>query len=130
VDDELWHAAATLAEYGVVKGYADGAYGTTSPVLNIQVISFITRAMVEKGYWQDQPPGAGVYPEVPAESGHRQDFVTYVHYTGAVRGTTDTAAPFEGWAAPASRAWFAFALWQAIDGYFSVDAPGSGGYVR
>ena len=130
VDAELWRAIAILAAHGVAQGYADGTYGTTSPVLNIQVISFITRAMVDQGYWTMPPDVNGLYPNVAAASGHRQDVVTYVHYAGAMRGASDVAAPFAGWDAPASRAWFAFALWQAVDSYFSVDRPGSGGYVR
>jgi len=48
VDDELWRAIAILAAHKVANGYGDGTYGTTSPVLNVQVFSFITRAMVSK----------------------------------------------------------------------------------
>jgi hypothetical protein len=51
VDSNLWRNVGTLAFYGVAKGFPDGKYRPTSPVLNAQVISFITRAMVAKGYW-------------------------------------------------------------------------------
>ena len=129
VDDELWRSVAILAEHQVAKGYGDGTYGTTSPVLNAQVISFITRAMVAKGYWQPQPDDGTTYPNVPASSGHRQDLVTYVHYAGLVRGTTSATITFNGWDQPASRAYFAFAFWQALQSYYGVDRPGLGGYI-
>jgi hypothetical protein len=118
VDDELWRAIAILADHGVAKGYGDGTYGTTGPVLNAQVISFITRAMVDKGYWAQQPDDPRIYPDVPSSSGHRQDLVTYAHYAGAIRGTGSATDPFIGWDQPATRAWFAFALWQALDSHF------------
>ena len=129
VDDELWNAVGILAAKGVVNGYGDGTFGTTSPVLNAQVISFITRAMVEQGRWQFQPDNGTVYPNVPASSGHRQDLVTYAFYAGAVRGTSTTTANFDGWDATSSRAYFAFVLWQALGSYYGVDAPGLGGYI-
>jgi hypothetical protein len=110
VDDELWRAIAILADHGVANGYGDGAYGTADSVLNAQVISFITRAMVDAGHWQFQPDDDRVYPNVGADSGHRIDLVTYAHYAGPVRGTTSTTEAFSGWDQPASRAWFAFAL--------------------
>lgn len=143
VDDELWRAVGILATRGVAQGYGDGTFGTTNPVLNAQAISLITRAMVKKGLWQFQPDNGTIYPNVPASSGHRQDLVTYVHYAGAVRGTAanttaadgkaapsdGTTGPFNGWAAPSSRAYFAFALWQALQSYYGVDQPGLGGYI-
>ncbi len=120
VDDELWRSVAILAAHGVAKGYSDGTYGTTAPVLNAQVISFITRAMVDAGYWRFQPDSASIYPNVAANSGHRVDLATYVHYVGPVRGTGAITDDFGGWDQPSSRAYFAFALWQALDGYFGV----------
>ena len=118
VDDELWQAIAILADHGVAKGYGDGTYGTTSPVLNAQVISFITRAMVAQGYWEPQGDDGTLYPNVPIDSGHREDLVTYGHYAGTVRGADLPEGDFAGWDQPSSRAWFAFALWQALDSYF------------
>ena len=129
VDDELWQATAIMAAHKVANGYGDGTFGTTGPVLNAQVISFITRAMVNQGYWQTRPDDPLVYANVPASSGHRQDLVTYAYYAGSVRGTAGTAARFDGWDAPASRAWFAYTFWQALGSYFGVDRPGVGGYV-
>ncbi len=143
VDDELWQAIGILATRGVVTGYGDGTFGTTSPVLNAQVISFITRAMVKKGLWQFQPDNGTIYPNVPQSSGHRQDLVTYVHYAGAVRGTANTTTgsdgkivppdgttgPFNGWDATSSRAYFAFALWQVLQSYYGTDKVGLGGYI-
>ena len=121
VDADLWRNVGTLAHYGVAKGYQDGTYGTTSPVLNAQVVSFTTRAMVTKGYWQFQPDDGTLYPNVAVASGHRQDLVTYVHYAGAVRGAPDVTGNFAGWDAASSRAYFSFVLWQALDSYFRVD---------
>ena len=128
VDDELWQAVAILAVHNVANGLGDGTYGTTSPVLNAQVISFVTRAMVAQGYWRLQADDGTIYPNVSADSGHRQDLVTYVHYAGVVRGTNSAAADFIGWDAASSRAYFAFVLWQAFDSYFGVDEPNLGGY--
>ncbi|CAA9584952.1 MAG: hypothetical protein AVDCRST_MAG88-3805, partial [uncultured Thermomicrobiales bacterium] len=51
----------------------------------------------------------------------RQDLATYVHYAGPVRGTATATQHWAGWDQPASRAWFAFAQWQALDSYFGVD---------
>ncbi len=60
----------------MARGYQDGSYKPTNKVLNAQVISFITRAMVTKGYWQAQPDDPALYPDVPAASGHRADLAT------------------------------------------------------
>ena len=118
VDEQLWRSVAILAHHGVARGYGDGTYNTTAPVLNVQVISFITRAMVNKGHWTQQPDDDAIYPNVPTFSGHRQDLVTYVHYAGAVRGTGSATEDFAGWDQPATRTWFVFALWQALDSHF------------
>jgi hypothetical protein len=120
VDANLWRNVGTLAFYGVAKGYPDGTYGPTSPVLNIQVISFVTRAMVARGYWEQQPDDPALYPNVPIDSGHRQDLATYVHYAGALPGT-DPHALWDGWDQPATRGWFALAEWQALNSYFVID---------
>ncbi len=117
VDDELWRAIAVLVAHDVVHGYGDGTYGTTDTVLNVQVISFVTRAMVARGYWTQQADDPQLYPNV-TDPTHRRDLATYVHYAGVVRGTTAVTAPFTGWDQPASRAWFAFVLWQALDSHF------------
>jgi len=113
VDAALWRNVGTLAARNVARGYADGTYDPTGAVLYAQVISFITRAMVAEGIWQPQPDNPALYPNVPAGSGHRQDLATYTYYAGAVPGTTATGA-WAGWAQPATRGWFAQALYQAI----------------
>ena len=119
VDADLWRNVGTLAYYQVAKGYQDGSYKPTNQVLNAQVISFITRAMVTKGYWQAQPDDPTLYPDVPATSGHRADLATYAYYAGAVPDTDP--AGWGGWAQPSTRGWFALAQWQALDRYFGVD---------
>ena len=79
-----------------------------------------TMRMVKKGYWTQATVDTGIYPNIPASSGHRLDFVTYVNNVGGVpavapaTGLTDPTQPFPQWDQPSSRAWFALALWQAI----------------
>jgi len=128
VDDELWADIGILARHDVARGYGDGTFDTLGPVLNAQALSFVTRAMVAKGYWQEQPDDPTLYPAVPASSGHRQDLATYVHYAGPVRGTVPTS-DFAAWDQPASRAWFAYVLWRALASNLGNDQPGSSGYV-
>ena len=120
VDADLWRNVGTLAYYGVAKGFPDGTYKPTAQVLNAQVISFVTRAMVAKGYWQAQPDNPALYPNVPAASGHRADLATYVFYAGPVPGT-DPFAAWGAWAQPSTRGWFALAQWQALNSYFGAD---------
>ncbi len=85
VDPELQRAVAILASKGIINGYGDGTFGPTDRVLHIQVISSITRSMVQAGYWQavtqDNPT---LYPNVPLGSGHRPDLLTYTKYAGAI----------------------------------------------
>jgi alpha-tubulin suppressor-like RCC1 family protein len=123
VDDELWRRVATLQHYGVANGYNDcpaqgkvvPCYGPTDPVLRAQAISFVTRALVKKGYWTDQPDDPTLYGGALAGTGHEQDAATYWHYTEAKGGVPDypkggSFPTFE--AAP--RAWFARLLWTAL----------------
>ena len=121
IDPTLWRNVGTLAHYRVARGYGDGTFGTVDKVLQAQVISFIARGMVAKGRWvaatADDPT---LYPNVPVSSGHRLDLITYHRNAGAVPGTVATQ-PWAGWNAPATRGWFAEALWQALDRYFAVD---------
>jgi uncharacterized repeat protein (TIGR02543 family) len=121
VDADLWRNVGTLAYYNVARGYPDGTYKPTAEVLHAQVASFIARAMVAKGYWQAQPDDPALYPNVPATSGHRADIATFVYYAGPFPGAPDTTAAWGGWNQPASRAWFAQALWRALDSYFDAD---------
>lgn len=121
VDSTLWRNVGALAHYGVAKGYDDGRGGTyydpTGQVLHAQTISFITRAMIAKGYWQLQPVNAGLYGGILNGTGHEADVATYLHYTRALGGIPDYPenGGFASWNQPASRAWFARALWLALD---------------
>src|SRR6185369_3678068 len=113
-----WGYVATLAAGGVAQGYSDAptctSAGTTAPcylphdpVLGVQVISFITRAMVDKGYWTavttDDPT---IYANFPLSSGNRLDLLTYVHYAGAVPDLPANG-PFIGYDQSASRGFYA-----------------------
>lgn len=119
VDDELWRAVGTLAYYEVARGYGNGTYGTLDPVLHVQTIAFITRAMVRQGHWSWQPDNPALFSMIPASTGHRSDLATYVHYVGPPPGT-DPLAAWPAWDTPATRAWFASALWQALDGFYGT----------
>ena len=127
----LQRSIRTLAHYRVAVGYSGATctaggkaypcYGPSDPVTFAQTISFITRAMIAKGYWVSQPnaplPFAGV-PDVLAK-----EVRTFTYYTGGV------PAPPSNWNAGATRGWFAQALWAALNDYWGTDAPGNGGYV-
>ena len=121
VDDALWRNVGTLAYYRVARGYGDGTYAPLANVLNIQVVAFIARAMVARGYWRRQDDNPALYPNVPASSGHREDIATYVNYAGPIRGTGAPESAWEGWDQAATRGWFAFVQWQALDSYWRVD---------
>ena len=116
VDDELWAAVATLNARGIARGYEDGTYDPTGPVLHIQVVSFISRALVAAGRWaaatEDDP---ALYPNVRIAASDRLDLVTYVHNVGALPDRPANAN-WDDWNTPASRGWFARVLAQALDG--------------
>jgi hypothetical protein len=118
IDPDLWRNVGTLNFHNVARGYQDGTYRPTDSVLYAQVISFITRTMVAKGYWQevtvDDP---SLYPNISIATGHRFDVLTYYQYADAIPGTNPDAN-WDTWDQPATRAWFALALWQALDSYF------------
>ncbi len=125
VDRDLWRNVGVLANYKVAKGFGDGTFGPTDPVLYSQVILFISRAMVQKGYWQLQPDNATYFPNLLAttaqQQADRRDIATYVHYTQQAGGVPDrpATAAFVGWDRPAPRSWFAVALYRAL-----LSAPG------
>jgi hypothetical protein len=124
VDADLWRNAGTLAFYDVARGYRDNTYDPTGPVLHAHAVSFVTRAMVRKGYWTRQADNAAYYPGVPEASGHRVDAVTYYFYAGNIVGTAAPTDPWDGpngYAGPSSRAYFAQVLWQAYSSYFSTN---------
>lgn len=114
IDPNLWRNVGTLAYYGVAYGYDATHFAPTDKVTQAQTISFITRAMVKKGYWVKQADNPALYPNVPASSGHRADMVTYLHYVeGNLPGTANTTQ-WANWSQPASRGWFSEALWNAL----------------
>ena len=118
LDPNLWRNVGTLAHYRVAFGYDPTHFAPTDTVTQAQTISFITRAMVAKGYWTrattDQP---GLFPNVTVASGHRWDLLTYYAYVGAPPDSAPTAA-WASWQAPATRGWFARTLHQALDGLY------------
>ncbi|HEY8602042.1 MAG TPA: choice-of-anchor Q domain-containing protein [Thermomicrobiales bacterium] len=124
VDNDLWRNAGTLTFYNVALGYRDGSYDPTGPVLHAQAVSFVTRAMIRKGYWELQEDNAAYYTAVPTASGHRQDAVTYHFYAGNILGTnapTDSWGGPTGYDQPSTRTYFAQVLWQAYSSYFSTN---------
>ncbi len=120
IDDALWRNVGTVAFYNVARGYLGGTYDPFGDVLHAQTISFITRAMITKGYWNLQPVD-GSYTNVPGTSGHRQDIATFVHYAGALPDYPNLSGNFANWDQASTRAWFARTLWQALNSYWSVD---------
>ncbi|MFN8540741.1 MAG: S-layer homology domain-containing protein [Thermomicrobiales bacterium] len=114
----LWRNVGTLAYYGVAYGYDPTHFAPTDRVTQAQTISFITRAMVKKGFWTkvtvDQP---NLFPNVTFASGHRWDLLTFYAYVGAPPDSTPAAA-WGTWQTPATRGWFARALQQAMDSVY------------
>jgi hypothetical protein len=131
LDATLWRNVGTLAHYNVARGYTAAdcrakrrqppCFGPNDDVLYAQVISFIVRGMVEKGYWQYQPDNASYYPNVPTSSGHRVDIATFVHYVGPLPETVFPTQTWAAWSRPAPRYWFAEAEWRALDSYFTLN---------
>jgi Divergent InlB B-repeat domain/S-layer homology domain len=115
---ELWRDVGVLAFHNVAHGYDATHFGPTDPVSYAQTISFITRAMVTEGYWQEvTTDDPDLYRNVPLSSGHRLDLLTYTYYLGAIPDTIPDQN-WDVWSQPAPRGWFARALWAALDSYF------------
>ena len=120
VDAELWRNVGTVAFYNVSKGYSDGTFNPLAPVLYQHVILFISRAMVARGYWVQQADNPDYFPNLPGgtdrEKSDRRDIVTYIFYTQRYDGVPDRPAtgPFTAFDQPASREWFARALYRAL----------------
>jgi hypothetical protein len=122
LDINLWRNVGTLHHYGVANGYdqngcaargvAYPCFGPTDQVLEVQVIAFISRAMVNNGRWAWQPSTCSHYAGVTAA---RQEICTYVAYAGGI-----SFSQSDGYR-PAARAWFAQQWWQALNSYWSVD---------
>lgn len=110
VDNELWNNVRILADYDVARGFGDGSFRPLDSVTQGQAISLLTRAMVAKGYWTYQPDNPSLFPEVPADSGHRIDLATYYHYIPAL------TQYFQGanYAAPAQRRGVARVAWDIV----------------
>lgn len=128
IDPELWNFAAVLNAHGIALGYSDAAtcspqpapcYDPRAVVTFAQGVSFITRTMVDKQYWAQQPIDPNLYGGVLNGTGHEQDFATYLHYAGVppdfpVSGHFTKAQLTAG----SDRSWFARTLWKALDSYF------------
>ena len=122
VDPNLWRNVGTLNHYGVAGDYAQSTcqqrgvpypcFGPTDSVQEMQVIAFISRAMVNKGYWAWRPSTCSNYPGVTTL---RTELCTYVYYAGGI-GFTASNGYNTG-----TRGWFAQHWWQALNGYWSVD---------
>ena len=116
VDAQLWANVSALAFHNVARGYDPATFAPFDNISTVQMVSLVTRGMVARGYWADQPERADIYPNVPADSGHRQDLATYVHYAGALPlADMFYSYPLPGWDQPTNRATFADVLWQALD---------------
>jgi len=88
------------------------------------VVSFVSRAMVRKGYWTAQSDNSTYYSAVPMASGHRQDAVTFYTYAGNIPGTsapTDSWGGDTGYSGQSTRSYFVQVLWQAYSSYFSTN---------
>jgi hypothetical protein len=128
IDASLWRNVGTLAHYGVAFGYGDGRFGPNDKVTYAQTISFISRAMVVKGYWQARtaPPDPVPYGGVLGNTGHQNDVATFLFYTGSYGGVPDhpQGGGFADWNTPSSRAWFSRVLWAALlSRYSGEDIP-------
>jgi predicted outer membrane repeat protein len=128
VGDALWRDVAALQQHRVAYGYgtvqcaarglAAPCFGPNDPVTYAQTISFIARAMREKGYWIDQPDASLPYEGIP--DAHATDVRTFHFYTQSLGGIP---IPPGDWDAPATRGWFAQSLWVALDSYWGAAEP-------
>jgi hypothetical protein len=99
-----------------------------------QVLLFITRALINHGYWTLQADDRALLPELNGPLNDPTDrqtlnhraLVTYVHYVQAIPDVSIapntpflvTGVPQGGWGDPAPRGWFTRAFWPALDKYF------------
>ncbi|HEY8597205.1 MAG TPA: glycoside hydrolase family 6 protein [Thermomicrobiales bacterium] len=120
VDGALWRNVGALASRGVAQGFEDGTYNPRSPVLYGQTILFISRGLVKQGYWTLQADNAKYFTNVPSgterEKEDRRYLTTYLYYTQSLGGIPGqaTTGTFSGIDQPAPRAWFALALYRAL----------------
>ncbi len=122
IDPALWNEVAVLSFHNVARGFPDNVYQPREAVIHAQVISFITRTMVAKGYWtQADADDPTIYPNIPSASGHRLDLVTFVRNAGAAPGHPANQT-WADWDQAATRGWTAGILWQAYSSYFSTNS--------
>lgn len=115
VDNELWNDVGVLSHYDVARGYTDREFDPLTPVLNVQDISFVTRAMVTKRFWiQEQDALPNRFTNIPWASGHILDLATYVKYTGSVPGLSPDNTTWLEYDQEATRAFSAQVLYQAL----------------
>jgi hypothetical protein len=95
------------------RGRSFPCFGPNDGVTRAQVISFVARAFQfdETYAWEPRPDLPHPYSGVPAV--HEPDVRTYSFYAGLI---PDAPTTVEGWSAPASRAWIAMVLYQALLG--------------
>lgn len=110
VDSELWNDVDILADYDVARGFGDGTYQPTASIVQGQIISLVTRAMVAKGYWQYQNDD-GTFPQIPPSSGHRVDVITFNFYTNGALASFFSGANY---ASPAERRFVARVAYEAV----------------
>lgn len=102
--------AAQPAWTCVAQGYSDGRFGIGDNVSHAQVIAFIARAFqLDPDHAWAAGTGGAPYASIPSE--FADEIATFHANAGAIPDAPTTAA---GWSAPASRAWVARVLWQAI----------------
>ena len=125
VDGNLWRNVGTLAHYKVAFGYDSTHFGPNDKVTYAQTLSFISRAMVVKQYWQPRtaPPDGVPYGGILQNTGHQNDVATFLYYTAAYGGVPDHPANggFADWNNPSSRGWFSRALWVALLSKFGAE---------
>ncbi len=126
---ELQRAVANMAHYGLVKGYQNGSFGPYDKITHTDLILMISRSMGFKGYWvRETVDNPEIYTNLTFGGDARLDIITYILNADDLPGFANTTprAPLDQ---PAPRTWAAQALWQALNSYFGVDAPGKGGYI-
>lgn len=131
VDSELWLRVAQLAARNIARGYTDGetcgglppCYAPRDFVTHAQVLSFITRAMVDEGWWRNQPIDPQLFGGVLNGTGHERDVATYLFYTRNGGGIPDVPPTgyFSNWNKPATRGWFAQVFWIALSSQLGAD---------
>lgn len=114
VDNELWNDVNVLAHYGVALGYTSSTFAPTVPVLNVQDVAFVARAMVTKKFWtMETAVPAGQYPNIQ-KTPHGLEVATYVKHVGPVPGSATDKQNWDAYNQNATRAFSAEVLYQAL----------------